>query len=318
VVSHLATAQYFASNCYFNFASGTLTIASLDTDFKGSNFTASSIAAGVMTVVVGPATGTAPDAGNALEVGMTVYVPNNGGTFTITSLGTGTGGAGTYNISNGSLSIAYQQSYLAGVDTTAPTRLVDSVVDTVVNATISGSNFTVNSVTSGETVNQFLYIYGGTVDWGDGVQISNVGTYPNLVLYQTPGNQTASFSVGDPKSLTGNAKEYLAWANWIQTNFGINKMTGYEGSYSNDFYGSASGNILIQRSKMEANVGTYIVQNWNNFRGVGVFSYPVGFTAEFPSVFNMTGVYPMGGAWSASDDIYQSPASPTWAAVQAY
>lgn len=308
-VTGIATTQYYNSNSYYN--TGTQDLPTLSAAFLGTTFTATSISAGTMVVA-------SIEAGQTLANGRTVYVPD-GTTFTITST-PGGGGAGSYGISNGTLSVPYSQSYVAGADTTAPGKLADSVVNTVVNATISGNSFTVNSITSGATINLGLPIYGGTIAYASGVSIAG-GTYPNFTLNYSSGDhsrdQTASFNVGVNSSLTGLAQLSLAWATWANTNFGLSKITGYEGGYSDDYF-DVNYNILTYRSKLTASMQGYTTTNFDNFRGIGTISYPVGITGEFPSVFNTTGLYPSTNAWTVLEDIYQSPTPPQWTAITAY
>lgn len=308
--SHLAIANYYISNVYFAF-DGPQTFSGLASDYNGAQFRSSSIAGGTMVVI--PFDANAGDKGALPTSGMTVFGPN-GVTFTITG-----GTLPNLTISNSGLSIAYQQSYTAGVDLTAPIKLAASVEDTVVNATITGSNFVINSIVSGNTIAAGLQVYGGTIPFASGVLINNGGTYPNFTLSSSPGNQTANFNIGVTFSKTGAANLYSVWANWAHTNFGINHLEGYEGGYSDDF-GSrgAAFDLMAAQSKVAPNLQTYANDNFNNFRGIGVITYPVGVTGEFPSVFNTTGVYPVGDAWSVLDDIYQSPRPPQWLAIAAY
>lgn len=298
-VSHLANAQYYTSNAYFA-GSGPQTITTLNTAWNGTRFTAT-FSGTTMTVA-------SVDSGAALAVGRTILCRGVPSGTTITG-----GSAPNWTISN-SVTIAYSQGCVAGADTTAPTKLVDSVVDTVVNATITGCPgacvFTVNSITSGNTVGSGLAIYGGTVAFGSGRELTG-GTYPNFNVSGNPGNQgPTSFSVGKTFSLTGAGQIYQSWASWINTNFGITKVSGYEGNYSNDYVGTYD--LLTYASKQEPNLQTYATTNWNNFRGT------TGAVGEFPSVYNMTSSMVIGDAWSVLDDIYQTPPSPQMNAVNAY
>ena len=307
--SHIVVANYITSNVYYA-ADGPQTRTALAAAFHGSQVTAT-IAAGVMTVA-GLGAG---EVGN-LTVGATIFGPGVPAGVTITSLGTGTGGAGTYNLSQ-NFSIAYSQTYTAGVDLTAPLAIADSLHDTIVNATITGANFVVNSLVSGTTVPTGIKVCGGTIARNSGVYITG-GTYPNYTLNSSPGNQTASFSIG-LFSIENTADIYLKWATWANTNFGIKKITAYEGGYSNDYgpMGTAF-DLTSQHSKRAPNLQTYTTQNYDNFRGIGSISYPVGVTAEFPSAYLVTGAYGASSAWSVLDDIYQTSTSAQWSAILAY
>jgi hypothetical protein len=309
--SHIVVANYTTPNVYMA-ADGAQSHAALATAFKGSRFTAT-IASGVMTVA-------SLDQGANLTVGATISGFNVPSGVTITSFGTGTGTTGTYNLSNSSFSLAYSQSYTSGVDLTAPTKMADSLIDTVVNATITGANFVVNSIVSGNTfyTNSAASVSGGTIAFCSGVYITG-GTYPNFTLNTSPGNQTATFKIGVTFSATGTPQLWLLWATWAKTNFGINKITGYEGGYSVDYgpHGVAA-DLLSARSKQTPSMQGYTSTVYDNVRGVGTITYPSGVSGEFPSAFAMTAPYPVGSGWSVLDDIYQPSTSPQWAAIIAY
>lgn len=298
-VSHLAIAQYYNSNAYAA-TSGTQTLSSLSTAWNGSRFTAT-FAGTTMNV-------SAVNSGAALAIGRTILCRGVPTGTTITG-----GSAPNWTISN-TVNISYSQGCVAGDDVTAPTKLIDSVQDTIVNATITGCpgacTFTVNSITSGNTIGSNLQVYGGTIAWGGGVKLTG-GTYPTFTISNNPGNQgPSSFNVGG-SGLQGAANTYQAWASWINTNFGLTKMAGYEGNYSNDYNGQTS-DLLIYASKQEPNLQAYATTNWNNFRGT------TGAVGEFPSVYNITSTMVIGDAWSVLDDIYQTPLSPQMNAVNAY
>lgn len=298
-VSHLTNAQYYVSNAYLA-GSGPQTLSSLITAWNGSRFTAT-FSGTTMNV-------SAVNDGAALAIGRTILCRGVPTGTTITG-----GSSPNWTISN-TVNISYSQGCVAGADTTAPTKLVDSVVDTVVNATITGCPgacvFTVNSIVSGNTVGSGLAIYGGTVAFGSGRELTG-GTYPNLNVSGNPGNQgPTNFSVGKTYSLTGAAQIYQSWASWINTNFGITKVSGYEGNYSNDYAGNNP--LLVYASKQEPNLQAYATANWNSFRAT------TGAVGEFPSVYNMTSSMTIGDAWSVLDDIYQTPPSPQMNAVNVY
>lgn len=310
-VSHVLCAQYWSTACY-NTTSGTESETTLATNFSGAQFLVSSIVNGLMTVA-SVATGSA-----SLAAGMTVFganLGNIGSGITIASLGTGTGGAGTYQLSDATININYQQYYYAGVDMTAPVTFLNSGPDTVINGTITGNQLVVNSITSGDAINVGLNIYGGTIAFGSSVSISAMVNSTTFTLNSSPGNQTASFSIGRIFSLTGCAFLYQGWANWASLH-NVVRMTGYEGGYSPDYIpggDSASSvtaaNLLRAASRWAPNMATYTKTNYDNFLGKGTVSFPVGFVAEFPSMFLATGGYPSGNVWQTLEDIYISQLS---------
>lgn len=293
--------------------------------FNGGQFIASSIVNGTMTVTTNSNFTTK---GATLAVGQAVFGANmpNGvtivGDSTVNSGAcspacTGAGGVGTYALSDGTVNINYLQGYYNASDLSQAEVMANSVVNTVVNATITGSTFTVNSITSGTVISNVQRVIGGTIALSDNIKIGS-GTYPSFTLFNSggspasPGNQTAGFSLGATASLTNLAQIHLNWANWAVAH-NVTKMTGYEGDFSPDYTSRSSGgasadlrNQLYARSRWGANMGTYYQQSFDNFLGRGLISYPLGFVAEFPSNFVPTGSYPSTGVWAQLEDIYIS------------
>jgi hypothetical protein len=309
-VSHLACATYYTSNLYAGWgAGGPQTIGSLSNEFGGITFYGTDITAGVLHPNIYVASG--------LTTAHTIFLPLGLGTVTVTG---GSEAAG-WTLSNPSLNIPYGQTYVAAKTAylSNADKFADSVIDTVVNARIesNGTSFTVLSIVSGNTVGKDLNIYGGTILWGAANWITG-GTYPNFTLDHASPPQTANFSVGISISLSGDFRKWQEWATWANTNFGITKIAAYEGGMSNDFDDITAHNVLKSRAKHAASMQGYATQMFDNFRGLGAFPYPAGVTGEFPSNFLMTGPYPLGGAWTMLDDIYQNPTSPQWNAVLAY
>jgi hypothetical protein len=247
-VTHICTAQYYNSSAQTDGSATTLA-----NNFNGKIFTAS-CSAGVMTVsaIVASASG-------AISVGDTVFdspifldsgitIPNG---TKITSLGTGTGTTGTYNLSN---SISFSsRNCSAAADLTAPT--------TYAAACRSGS-----------------YI---------------------LRL----------------DSIIG---AYSTWKTWA-SGLNVNKMCGYEGSYS---FAASGGNTLLaflgQASKQDTNIFYDTFTNYNGFAALTDGS----FTAEFPAFLSFSGDISISGydtgVWSMFSDLYQSPYSAQASAVQLY
>ena len=308
-VSHLACATYYTSNAFDGRGGGgPQTLASLANTYGGIQFRMTDVVAGVLH----------PEGATGLTTGMTIFFPLGFGTATTVS---GSDGAG-WTLSNLSLNIPYAQTLIAAKTSglSAADALADSVIDTVVDATVAsnGTTFTVNSIISGNTVGVGLQIYGGTVAYPTGPEIAS-GTYPVFTLASAVSPQRANFSVGLSFSLSGDFRKWQIWGTWANTNFGITKITAYEGGMSNDFLDSPFPQIVLKsRAKQAASVQGYATQMFDNFRGLGAFPYPAGMTGEFPSNFLMTGPYPLGGAWTMLDDIYQNPTSPQWNAVVAY
>jgi hypothetical protein len=304
-VSDLAITNYYNSNAYY-VTTGTQTWTDLATAWAGSRFTAT-ISAGTMNV-------SSIDEGEPLAIGRHVFGPLIPSGVTITG-----GSAPNWTLSDNSFSVAYSQSYTAGDDLTAPEKFADSVIDTVANGTITGgTNLTINSVISGQTIGVGLQIYGGNLPFASAVYIASMIDATHFTLTSPITNQTADFSFGQTSSLTGLSHINSSWAGWINTNFGITRLLGYEGGYSNDYVGPAGRNLLTSRSKHVAAMETYANKNYDDFRGIGATVYPPGVVGQFPSIFNMTGVYPSGNAWSVLEDIYENPQPPQWQAIKSY
>jgi hypothetical protein len=315
-VSHIACAQYITGNAYVCNA-GTQTASTLAATFNGAQF-AGTTSAGLLTVdQFQQRMGVTPSVGDTIW-GPGIPLAN---AVTITNI-SGTWPNSVLTLSDNTVNIPSDQQFMTATTLSAAQSWLNSLTDTVFNGTISGSNLTVNSIVSGDTIGTSLFnellIYGGTIAWGTNVFITG-GTFPNYTLNTSPGNQTANFSIGLVFSATGVAHLYQAWATWANTNFGIKIIAGYEGGYSNDFGSLGSAvDLMTGWSKQLSSLQTITKQNFDNFRGLGALAYPSGVTGEFPSVFNTTGQWPISDAWSVLNDIYQSPTPPQWNAITAY
>ncbi|MEH2526197.1 hypothetical protein V1288_004106 [Bradyrhizobium sp. AZCC 2176] len=106
---------------------------------------------------------------------------------------------------------------------------------------------------------------------------------------------------------------YANWKAWALS-LGITKMCGYEGGYSPDLNGTAQVKALRAASKQASVLYNLTTINYNNFVGLS----DGGFTAEFPSCFQLSGPMPINNAWSVLDDIYQTPNPPQWNAIAAF
>jgi hypothetical protein len=125
----------------------------------------------------------------------------------------------------------------------------------------------------------------------------------------------ASTANSGPGSYT-IAKCAVFFANWKAwaLSFGIKKMCGYEGGYSPDLGGTAQVRALRAASKLAPVLYNLTIINYQNFIGLS----DSGFTAEFPSCFQLSGAAPTNNAWSVLDDVYQTPNPPQWNALVAF
>jgi hypothetical protein len=140
------------------------------------------------------------------------------------------------------------------------------------------------------------------------------------------GNPTLQLSIATAYANTANSGSgsftlskcavlYANWKTWA-LGFGVQKMCGYEGGYSPDFTGGGKSQVDILRaaSKLAPSLSGFTTMNYNNFVGLS----GNGFTAEFPSCFQLSGMLPVNNAWSVLDDIYQTPNPPQWNAIVAF
>ena len=119
----------------------------------------------------------------------------------------------------------------------------------------------------------------------------------------------------NPANIASLAQIYLNWKNYLCVPHGITKMCGYEGGFSPDLgAGSPIDNFRVA-CKSSPDLGAFVTTNFNNYLALNDGS----FTAEFPSLFELSGNPNVGNdAWSVLDDIYQTPQSSQWLAYVAF
>lgn len=113
-------------------------------------------------------------------------------------------------------------------------------------------------------------------------------------------------------SLPYAAKVYAQWKAWAK-GFGVQKMCAYEGGYSPDLNSTAQINALRAASKQAPSLTNFTLTNYNSFVGLT----DSGFTAEFPSCFQFSGMATSKNAWAVLEDIYQA-SSPQWQAIVSF
>ncbi|WP_154070993.1 hypothetical protein [Bradyrhizobium lablabi] len=106
---------------------------------------------------------------------------------------------------------------------------------------------------------------------------------------------------------------YSNWKAWAKS-FNVTSMCGYEGGYSPDYTGDPQLDALRSASKLAASLSNFTTINFNNF----VTLSGNGFTAEFPSVFQLSGMAPSNNVWSILEDVYQRVSPPQWNAIVAF
>lgn len=299
--THVRVTNYISPNTY-----GTSAETTLSTAFGGVLFTAS-ISGTAMTVA------SIQTSGGALAIGMTLFGANIPGSITITG-----GSAPNWTISS-SLSLASQSIY-ASVGTTQPASYIDGLnAPASFTGSVSGSVLTASGITNQILVGMVL-IYSGsdlktTISTDNGNGTYNLSRNLGTIGFQAMTADTWS-SVATLPTVWGY------WKTWAQAN-SVNKMNCYEGSYSPDYTGGGSSAVDVLRyaSKQVASssgsatgLQGYTTTSYNSFVGLT----GGGFTAEFPSLFVVSGRYPSTNVWADLEDIYQNPDPPQWKAVIAF
>jgi hypothetical protein len=107
---------------------------------------------------------------------------------------------------------------------------------------------------------------------------------------------------------------YANWKAWA-LGFGVKKMCGYEGGYSPDYtaLGKTQIDIFRAASKLTPVLNEFTTINYKNFMSLS----DGGFTAEFPSSFQLSGRSPSNNVWALLEDIYAAN-TPQWTAIVAF
>jgi hypothetical protein len=156
--------------------------------------------------------------------------------------------------------------------------------------------------------------YGTTQETTDAAAYAAAASNPSLqssiaAAYASTSN---SGTASNGATLLEAAMWQPNWKIWALS-FGVTKMCGYEGGYSPNFTGVSQLDQLRAASKLAPALNSFTTINYNDFVGLTDSS----FTAEFPSAW-FSGSIPCNNAWSALDDIYQSPNPPQWTAIMAF
>jgi hypothetical protein len=155
--------------------------------------------------------------------------------------------------------------------------------------------------------------YGTAQEKSDAAAYAAASGKPNLQSsIATSYANTANSGTGG-FTLPQVATMYANWKAWAKS-FAIKNMCGYEGGYSPDYTGDPQLDALRAASKQVSSLSSLTTANFNNF----VSLTGDGFTAEFPSVFQLSGFAPSNNAWSVLEDIYQRPDPPQWTAIVAF
>jgi len=157
-------------------------------------------------------------------------------------------------------------------------------------------------------------------DYGSTQEVSSAASY--ATASSTDKQLIAAAYASTANSGSGNftlskcAALYANWKAWA-LKFGVKKMCGYEGGYSPDYSsydGSSQLDLLRAASKLAPVLSGFTTINYNNF----VSLTDSGFTAEFPSCFQLSGWSPSNNAWSVLENIFQAPNPPQWNAIVAF
>jgi hypothetical protein len=157
--------------------------------------------------------------------------------------------------------------------------------------------------------------YGTTQETAAAAAYAAAAGNPTLQLEIATAYANTSNSGSGAYTLSKCAIFYANWKIWAQ-GFGIQKMCGYEGGYSPDYTGGGRSQVDILRaaSKQAPSLNGFLTTNYNSF----VSLTGGGFTAEFPSCFQLSGQAASNNVWAVLEDVYQAQSPPQWSALVAF
>lgn len=336
-LTHAASANYFYPSLYGNatltntlgtaYAAGRIHSGTIDATGAGTG------AAGVILTV------NSVDAGT-LDVGSTLLAPGLPAGVTITKMSptagcggtcSGTGGAGTYEVSG---------SYLVGnssapgpinfIPAASDPNAIKSFIDTSIygasfTATITGTSMVTTSVTgtivpNNLSSNGVAFLYDASGNNPNLIQIVSQasGTTGGAGTYTLSASNTggpATYKSSDVFTIAGNKVLFSKIRAMTQgycngdggcvapTSYALGNV-GYEGGYSPDISGSfntasnqmfAQGKFVTSTPNSANGLEGYVTTNCTNFTGAG---------GQYCSLFQISGTGPSEDDWSALPDIY--------------
>lgn len=327
--THVSPANYFAPSAYGSGAQET----ALANRWNGTLFTAG-IVNGVMTVASFQNSGTTNMANGQVVFGYGMPALGSAGQVTIVS-GPGSG-VGVYTLSDNTINVATGTSLYSGADYTAVQEWIDSANAAEITATISngsggsGNQMVVTAISPvGPGKNSTIYLNGylrgspitaETTISNLGTGGGGIGTYTisRNLLVTTP----TTFLAGGSFDLQQINTNLSNWKTWAQ-GFGINNMVNYEGGYSPDYSGGGTsktdllkyaGKLVPSSTGWATGTKQMLLQNYANVDALT----GGGFTATFPSSFNLEGRYPSGNVWSVYENYFFTAPLPQVQAITTY
>ena len=254
---------------------------------------------------------------------------------TVASLGTGSGGVGTYNLSS-PVSFAQQ-------NVTAAATMVGAENYIAANEQpYSPITFIVGTPGQMEWINHPLSVgdpLSIKLTYPTGTGASGVSTSTRYFVESIVSADlvTLATSVGGPAvNISGAGSGYVAfkgynpynldgllffagqWQKWADS-FGIKKLGVYEGGYSPDFASAGNSQTDLFRG---AGLGVSALGPLNTRMLSEFVGLTAGdLTAEFPSNYLLGAAISRGyiiGAWSILNDVYQTPDSPQYDSVKTF
>lgn len=330
-ITHVCDAQYYSSS----FTGDPNIEPGLVTAFSGKAFVASAVN-GVMTVtLINASNSTSIQVGDLVFDSPLFAVNSLPAGVTIASLGTGTGGTGTYNLSS-SVSFSSQNmtgcATLVGAYSYADACSSPSSPVTFLNGTPGQMVWTAHPFVTNDRCNIHIPYPNGALPTGASsstIYFVNVVDANHVTLSTTQGgtpiNLSGAAAVGAVafKGFGEFTREQIlfyhtSWQAWANA-FGVPNVCGYEGGYSQDFSsaGNSQGDLFRAASLADPNLSTLNTGVLNDFVGLT----GAGLTATFPSNYLFSGGVARGYptvAWSVQNDIYQNPTSPQFNSVAAF
>jgi hypothetical protein len=226
---------------------------------------------------------------------------------------------GIVTVSGGTPPVDGTRIYIAGA-AASMTQLTDGWYTC---GSPSGSTFTLQSnakpPSNRNTTAFSAYTSGGTIQVAGPFTISTSQTVSAREMSAvTDPTQAVTFlnSVNDPTGTFTVPACAIIYSNWktYASGRGVNRMCAYEGGYSPDLLavGNSSADFLRTASKYQTGLFQYEYTNCKNFTSLT----GGGFTAEFPSAFEITADPFANGysnaVWAILEDIYSPVNSPRY------
>jgi len=164
---------------------------------------------------------------------------------------------------------------------------------------------------------------------GAGTQTSRpyyvVSTGNPFQISLTRGGTPITFAASGTNTIRAQEGWFISAVSGVSVSIDVNAGSATYTTSGTATYGGSPGNTYINRLRyagklvysspnMATGLQGYTALVYNNFAALS----GGGFTAEFPSCFQLGGSTPSGNVWSVLEDIYQTPNPPQWLAFIAF